>query len=102
MVSLRFWNNFYLYPLYLARVLPSPKIKYRDQANKDVVENVAVGKWTIRNRFITSPIINQWGIIYFGSKRPDQGTINILKEFETELPSVSYTLSYFFHFSDSY
>ncbi len=53
-----------------------------------MAEQVAVGKWMIRNRFYTSPVINQWGIIYFGSK-PDNRIINILKGFENQLPPVS-------------
>ena len=78
--------------VYLARVLPPPRIKYRDQGNREVAENVTVGKWSIRNRFSTSPIIDKWGMIYFSSVKPNQGIISILQEFERELPSVSYIL----------
>ncbi len=73
----------------LARILPPPEVKYRGQGNNEVAERVAIGKWAIRNRFYASPIINQWGIIYFGSK-PDKRIISILQEFENELPSVSH------------
>ena len=72
---------------FLARVLPSPAITYRDQSNQNVVENVTVGKWTIRNRFYQSPPIDRWGMIYFGPK-PDSQIIPLLQQFENQLPSV--------------
>ncbi|CAF3771180.1 unnamed protein product [Rotaria sp. Silwood1] len=70
-----------------ARILPPPEVKYRGQKNNEVAEHVAVGKWSIRNRFYTSPIINQWGMIYFGPK-PDQNIINILTDFQNQLPQL--------------
>lgn len=75
--------------IYLARILPTPEVKYRGKGNSEVIEQIAIGKWTIRNRFYTSPPINKWGIIYFGPK-PDNNIIPILEEFESQLPSVSY------------
>jgi hypothetical protein len=69
-------------------------IKYRGQGNNEAIEHVAVGKWSIRNRFYTSPIINKWGIIYFGSK-PDNRIIHILQDFEHQLPPVSFHRIYF-------
>lgn len=78
--------------VYLARILPPPEVKYRGQRNNEVAEHVAVGKWTIRNRFYTSPTINKWGMIYFGPK-PDNEIINILQEFENQLPSVSVVIT---------
>lgn len=46
-----------------------------------------MGKWKIRNQFYSAPIINKWGMIYFGSK-PNKYIIDILKSFEQQLPSV--------------
>ena len=73
----------------LARILPPPVVKYRGQGNNEVVEHVAVGKWTIRNRFCTSPAVNRWGMIYFGP-RPQNEIIDILRGFENQLPPVSF------------
>ncbi|CAF3642720.1 unnamed protein product [Rotaria sp. Silwood1] len=70
-----------------ARILPPPQIKYRAQNNQEVVEHVAFGKWKIRNQFRSTSVINKWGMIYFGSK-PDNNIIEILKNFEKQLPSL--------------
>ncbi|CAF5151124.1 unnamed protein product, partial [Rotaria sp. Silwood1] len=64
-----------------ARILPPPQITYRKQNNQNVVEHVSLGKWKIRNQFCSTPIINKWGMVYFGSK-PDKNIIDILKKFE--------------------
>lgn len=86
--NLRFQKQIRFLSIPLARILPPPEVKYRGKGKDDIIEHVAVGKWTIRNRFYTSSTINKWGIIYFGSK-PDQRIIPILQEFEHQLPSVS-------------
>ncbi|CAF3601442.1 unnamed protein product [Rotaria sp. Silwood1] len=70
-----------------ARILPLPQIKYRAQNNQEVVEHVAFGKWKIQNQFRSTSVINKWGMIYFGSK-PDNNIIEILKNFEKQLPSL--------------
>ncbi|UJR07552.1 hypothetical protein I4U23_011840 [Adineta vaga] len=68
-----------------ARILPPPEVKYRGKGNSEVAEHVAVGKWSIRNRFYTSPVINRWGMIYFGPN--PQGSIGqTLQEFQNQLP----------------
>lgn len=91
--KLGFSSRLDFYFVCLARILPPPQVKYRGKGNSEAAEEVAVGKWTIRNRFFASPPINKWGIIYFGPK-PDNNIILILQEFENQLPSVNY-----YHFS---
>ncbi|CAF1114885.1 unnamed protein product [Adineta ricciae] len=71
-----------------ARILPPPEVKYRGKGNSEVAEYVAVGKWAIRNRFYHSPVINKWGMLYFGPK-PQNQIISILQEFENQLPQLS-------------
>ena len=89
MVILIYQFSYVFILFYLARILPPPQVKYRDQGNNEIAEHVAVGKWAIRNRFYARPTINKWGIIYFGPK-PDNRIISILKEFENQFPSVSH------------
>ncbi|CAF1077709.1 unnamed protein product [Rotaria sordida] len=71
-----------------ARILPTPEVKYRGPKNNEVAEDVAVGKWSIRNRFYNSPMINQWGMIYFGPKL-DKYIIDILTDFQNQLPQLT-------------
>ena len=75
-------------PSFEARVLPPPEVKYRDQKSGEITERVNCGKWVIRNRFFTTRDIKVWAMVYFGSK-PDQGVIDVLKDFENRLPQVS-------------
>ena len=78
-----------LFVCILARVLTPPAVKYRGQGNNEVVENVSMGKWTIRNRFHSTPAITKWAIYHFGPK-PNERIIPILQEFEHELPTVRF------------
>lgn len=77
------------FPSIIARVLTPPAVKYRGQGNNEVVENVSMGKWTIRNRFHSTPTITKWAIYHFGP-RPNERIIPILQEFEHELPTVRF------------
>ncbi|CAF4770617.1 unnamed protein product, partial [Rotaria sp. Silwood2] len=70
-----------------ARILPPPQITYRKQGNQNVVEQVSLGKWKIRHQFCSTSDINKWGMVYFGAK-PDQYIMDILKNFEKQLPFV--------------
>jgi hypothetical protein len=63
-------------------------VKYRGQNSNEITERVNCGKWVIRNRFFTTRDIKAWAMVYFGSK-PDQGVVDVLKEFENRLPQVS-------------
>lgn len=74
------------------RVLPPPLVKYRGQGNSEVAESVSVGKWSIRNRFYSTPPINKWAIVHFGP-RPNDRILPILQEFEGELPNVRFSSS---------
>ena len=69
-------------------------MRYRDQKDGAITERVNCGKWVIRNRFVTTRDIKAWAMVYFGSK-PDQGVIDVLKEFENRLPQVCSVLLIF-------
>lgn len=75
----------------LARVLTPPEVKYRGQGNNEIAESVSVGKWSIRNRFYSTPTITKWAIYHFGP-RPNERIIPILQEFEHELPTVRFQM----------
>ena len=84
-----FLYNYIYY--YLARILNTPDIKYRrrGQDQGEVIEHVQFGKWKLQNWFYETPVINSWGIIYFGDT-PHGDVYGILQEFQNQLPQVTF------------
>ncbi|CAF1269422.1 unnamed protein product, partial [Didymodactylos carnosus] len=71
-----------------ARILPPPEVIYRTQKQEDVVEQVNIGKWTIRNHFYTVPDIQRWAVLHFADEQPNEVVINVLEEFSNDLPQL--------------
>ena len=71
-----------------ARILNPPEIRYRNlRGQGEAIEQVAVGKWKINNRFVSTPDIFKWGIIHIGCETTD-GIKSIFEEFVRQLPDV--------------
>jgi hypothetical protein len=72
-----------------------PDIKYRRRGKGEVIEQVRLGKWRLRNWFYETQEINSWGIIYFGDT-PNREVNDILGAFQNQLPQVNF--NFFFRF----
>ncbi len=70
-------------------MLSPPDIKYRRRGQGEVIERVRFGKWRVQNWFYETPIINSWGIIYFGD-RPNREINDNLNSFQNQLPQVNF------------
>jgi len=72
-----------------ARIIFPPEIKYRSgrDGHSDVVERINIGKWNLRNLFMTERTINQWACVLISSQRPSPQQMSIAGQFVDEFGS---------------